>query len=344
MRKIALIALALSLFSILAFSLSLPFTYDIRPGEGVTLQKKLSDYLEVLRDTPGDTPVFVMDSGKEGANVLILGGTHANEISGIMAAIFFIEVAKIETGKLFVIPFANGSAITWRDDVNPEIPGWFEFESATGKRILPYGSRRTNPLHQTEPDPEYFYLANGVPLEGSEARNLNRVHPGDPKGTLTQKISAGITQLIFDENIDMVHDFHESGTKSRLAYMIVCNPKNIDMGAFAIIDMQMQGVDLKLEESSDEFLGLSHKEFGDKTPALAFLSETPNPGQDTDRVDVPDAVNDPEYPLFHRVSLQILIFETLCAYLPDYTGKSIVISNIPSYEVLKTQALYQYYR
>lgn len=325
-------------------SVYLPFTYDIRPGEGVTEQRRLSDYLDTLKYTPGDTPVFVLDSGKEGANVLVLGGTHANEISGIMAAILFIERASIEEGRLFVIPFTNGSASTWRDDKNAVIPPWFEFTTPSGLRRLPYGSRMTNPEHEIEPDPEQFFLSNGIALDGSEARNLNRAHPGDPHGTLTQRISAAIVSLIFEEEIDMVHDFHESGTKSRLAYMIVCNPKNLDMGAFAIIDLQMQGIDLKLEESSEEFLGLSHKEFGDKTPALAFLSETPNPGQDSDLTKTPDVVNDPVYPLYHRVSLQVAILRTLCQYLPDFTGKTLEITNIPPFEVLHSEQLYQYYR
>jgi len=346
MRKHFLICLCVLLaFSFSAFATAyLPFTYDIRSGVGVTEQRRLSDYLDALRYTPGDTPVFVLDSGKAGANVLVLGGTHANEISGIMAAILLIERASVETGRLFVIPFTNGSAITWRDNKNAVIPPWFEFTTPSGVRRLPYGSRLTNPEHEILPDPERFYLENGIPLDGSEARNLNRVHPGLPDGTLTQRISAAITSLIFEEEIDLVDDFHESGTKSRLAYMLVCNPKNLDLGAFAIIDLQMQGIDLKLEESSAEFLGLSHREFGDKTPAFAFLFETPNPGQDSDLKQPPDVVNDLIYPLYHRVSLQVAVLQTLCQYLPDFTGKTIEIVNIPPFEVLNSERLYDYYQ
>lgn len=345
---------------ILCFSFSSPFTLDIRPGSFVTRQQKLSDFLFALRDTPADTPVFILDSGKAGANVLLLGGSHGNEISGIMAAILFIERAKVVTGKLVVIPFANASAVTSRLEVlvqnntlatAAEIPVWFEFETPSGKRTLPYGSRLTQPQHQL-PDADSFFLGNGIALAGEEARNLNRVHPGNPQGTLTQKISAAIVNIIFQENIDMVHDFHESGTKSSLAYTLVCNPKNVEMGAYTVLELQSQGLQLNLEQSSEEFLGLSHREFGDRTAALAFLSETPNPGQDTDTLSVPDVVTDAKYPLYHRVAVQVTIVLTLLRLMKDFTTKEIIvelatvsaIEEIPSFEMLNSKKLYEYYR
>ena len=49
-------------------------------GPGVTEIKMLSDYFPKLKDTPGDTEVYVMKGEKEGASALILGGTHANEM------------------------------------------------------------------------------------------------------------------------------------------------------------------------------------------------------------------------------------------------------------------------
>lgn len=48
-------------------------THDIRPGPGVTARVSLSDYEPTLAGTPGQTPIFVLDSGKPGATVLVVG-------------------------------------------------------------------------------------------------------------------------------------------------------------------------------------------------------------------------------------------------------------------------------
>jgi len=159
---------------------------------------------------------------------------------------------------------------------------------------------------------------------------LNRVHPGKPDGTLTEKISYGLFQLVKTEGIDMVLDMHEAGTKSRLSNTLVCNPKNIDMGAMAVLDMEALGINFKLEQSSDEFRGLSHKEFGDLTDALAFLSETPNPAQDRGKTD-PDTADNPEFRLDRRVAVQVYTFLTLCNYLEMFTNNLLFITMVGSF-------------
>jgi len=42
----------------------------------------LSEYLPALEGTYGDTTVYVMEGEKEGASMLVLGGTHPNEPTG----------------------------------------------------------------------------------------------------------------------------------------------------------------------------------------------------------------------------------------------------------------------
>lgn len=84
----------------------------IYPGPGVTAVEMLSDYNPGLKGTHGDTEVYVLDSGKPGAAVLVLGGTHPNEPSGVVAAVALIENCQPKTGVLYVIPRANHSAFT----------------------------------------------------------------------------------------------------------------------------------------------------------------------------------------------------------------------------------------
>ncbi len=75
----------------------------------------LSDYFPKLKDTPGDTEVYVMKGEKEGASALILGGTHANEMSSHMTAVLFIENAVPKEGTLYVVPRTNASGATHND-------------------------------------------------------------------------------------------------------------------------------------------------------------------------------------------------------------------------------------
>src|SRR5690625_383699 len=60
---------------------------DIYPGPGVTEIRRLSDYHPALADGPGDTDVYILDSGLPGATVLVLGGVHPDEFAGFMAAL-----------------------------------------------------------------------------------------------------------------------------------------------------------------------------------------------------------------------------------------------------------------
>ena len=81
-------------------------------GPGVSRIVPLSTWLESLRGTAGDTNVYVLDSGKPGGTMLVMGGVHANEPAGMLAAVLLVENARPAAGRLIVIPQANHSAAT----------------------------------------------------------------------------------------------------------------------------------------------------------------------------------------------------------------------------------------
>ncbi|NLB53260.1 MAG: hypothetical protein GX808_10065 [Syntrophomonadaceae bacterium] len=56
------------------------------------------------------TELYIIDSGKPGPVVMIVGGIHGNEIAGYRAASKFTN-AKIKKGKLLVLPQANKRAV-----------------------------------------------------------------------------------------------------------------------------------------------------------------------------------------------------------------------------------------
>ena len=99
--------------------------------------------------------------------------------------------------------------------------------------------------------------------------------------------------LLTAEQASVAFDFHEAAPESRLAWMVVANPKNLQTAAAALFDLEAMGLTMKLERSSETFRGLSHREWGDATKAQAFLFETPSPSMANDTKGV-DFVNDPK--------------------------------------------------
>jgi hypothetical protein len=292
-----------------------PVSHDVRPGYGVTETRWLSSYLPALAKTSGDTPIYVMQGEREGGTLLLLGGTHANEIAGVLAATLVVERGAVSQGTVFVIPHANNSAARYNDGTrHPGSPEWVELTTSSGEtRRFRYGSRLTAAEDQ-DPDPDVFVHPFGGELPGSEARNLNRNNPGKADGTLTEQISYALFQLAAQEGVDVVIDLHESSITSRLAYMMVCHQRALEIGAMVTLDLEMEGIALKQEASQEEFHGLSHREFGDHTNAYAFLVETPNPGQE-ESIEFPDVVNDPRAPLSSRVHTHV---RTVKAILDNY--------------------------
>src|SRR5262245_12859180 len=104
-------------------------------GPGVTNQSMLSAAEPDLAGSPGDTPVFELKGEKPGGTMMILGGTHPQEIGGVLAAILMIENARVTQGRLIVVPQANRSGFTHTDPMEaylhaftidtPASPRWF---------------------------------------------------------------------------------------------------------------------------------------------------------------------------------------------------------------------------
>ena len=274
-------------------------------GNGTAAVRRLSDYCTSLQNNPADTAVYVLDSGKSGANLLLVAGAHGNEIAGIRAAEFFAEHAQIERGRVFVIPRLNVSGVL-------------------------AGARLVQPEIQGEPDPDVYIPPEGRTLyAGMEQRNINRSYPGTEYAGVTQKIALAVMQLLVSENIDIAIDMHEAGLSSNMAWTIVANPKNVQIAALAVLDLEEEGIPMHLEASAPDMDGLSHKEWGDRTRAMSFLIETANPAQD-DAV-LPDELNDSRYSLDRRVAIQLETIRLLAARCNEVLPAAFVYSGIGEY-------------
>jgi hypothetical protein len=330
------------------------FEPDIRPGEGVTEARLLSDYFAPLKDTNLDTGVFILDSGLPGATALVFGGTHGNELAGTVAGLVLVESARVSKGRLIVIPYANGSAISVADTRNG-IARSHRIVTRSGERFLPYGDRRTDPADQGRDDPEHYLNPPGYRLEdGRESRNLNRTWPGAESGTPTEQLSHALMLLIRQEGVDFNLDMHEAGTPEwqssldddyrpgrnwRLAYTLVAHPRGLEMAAMALLEMEARtGISMKLEESNPTYRGLSHLEIGNASQSLSFLSESPNPGQDRGRENA-DVIADAKYPLAHRVGLHLGLVVALAEAFALEHEKPLVIEGLPLYDDLVDQGV-----
>ncbi|MBO8140947.1 MAG: succinylglutamate desuccinylase/aspartoacylase family protein [Firmicutes bacterium] len=332
-------AIALLLMTAIAALAQTPAFHDVRPGYGVTSIGWLSDYHPPLRGTPGDTRVYILDSGVEGGTVYVQGGTHGNEIAGVMAAIILVERAIPTTGRLIVVPHGNNANVDYLDGSRDDVQPTFSIPVDDGvERVFRYGSRRTNPAYEPLPDPELYITPSGGVHEGNEIRNLNRVHPGKPDGTLTEQIAYAIRQLLIEEEVDIAFDLHEAGVTSRLANTLVAHNRAMDVAVHAVIDLSMQGLNVTLEPSREEFRGLSHREWGDHTPALAFLTETANPGQ-APEIANPDVVNDPENPLRDRTGRQLAMITAVLNAAAQLGFPTVTLEGVPTHQDLLRDGL-----
>ena len=250
----------------------------IYPGPGVTEVRMLSDYNPALKGTHGDTEIYVLDSGNPGASILVLGGTHPNEPSGVVAAVTLIENCQPKTGVLYVIPRANHSAFTCTDP-QEGAPMFYTIATPGGDRTFRFGSRATNPVDQWPDSDVYVHRTSGQTLSGSETRNLNRAYPGSNTGTFTERVTYGITEFIKENDVKITVDLHEASPEYPTINAIVAHQDAMELSSWAAMDMQLEGMKISIEASPTNLHGLSHRELGDFTDTMATLMETANASQ-----------------------------------------------------------------
>ena len=81
----------------------------------------------------------------------------------------------------------------------------------------------------------------------------------------------------------MIIDHHEAPPEKPLVNAICVHQKGIDLTSEMALILEEQDIKMRVEISPIPLHGFSHRELGDYTPAIAFLSETPNPSQGSAR-------------------------------------------------------------
>jgi hypothetical protein len=327
----------------------------IIPGQGVTEIRWLSDYFPPLKGTLGDSRVFFLDSGQPGATVALLGGIHPDEHAGWFAALVYVERAIPREGRLIVIPQANNSAFT-HSFPQEATPQFIHLKDAEGGiRKFRGGARGTNSINFW-PDPEVFtHFFTGQKLAGEEVRNINRAFPGRPNGTFTEQMAYAITRIIIQENVNLVIDLHEGWPEYPFNMAIGVNQNTDDIGTAAVLDLNIMGVEMRMEMAPENFRGLTYRELPEVSGAKAALAETPNPGSgrlrgitsekliiegidvfyvraaQLGRLFVP--YDEDGWPLSRRVARHLATVQTLINVLSEfYPDTPVSMGNIPDYD------------
>ncbi len=283
-RKTIIIALGLLLgtFAGLSFHRSRHLREPVVLGPGVTAVKTLGDYFAGIKGTTNDANVYILEGGKPGGTILVLGGSHPEEPGGRLAAWILAENARLEQGRLMVINSANRSATTVTRP-SGAYPADFTIPTAWGGQKFRMGDRWSNPLDQW-PDPELFiHFPSRQQLAYMDIRNLNRAYPGRPDGTLTEKTCYAIIQMVKQEKIDIVIDLHEAELQYPVISTIVAHQKGQDLAAMASMVLSGEEFKIGVEYSPKALRGLSHREIGDYTDAISLLFESPEPFLDATR-------------------------------------------------------------
>ena len=328
-------------------------------GPGVTITRMLSAVEPSLAGGPGDTPVFELAGEKPGGTMMILGGTHPQEIGGVLAAVLMIENVRVMQGRLIVVPQANRSGFTYTDPMEAYLHA-FTIDTPAGPRWFRVGMRLTNPADQW-PDPDVFvHSPSGERMVGHETRNLNRNHPGRSPGWLTARVSHALTALA--KEASLVLDLHEAQPEYPVINMIVAHEHAFETAATATAAMQGRRIPISLSASPKNLHGLSHREFGDYTNAESVLTESPNPAMGRFRGRTGEELviegRDPNYvragrlkrlfvsfdergwPLKTRVARNLAaIGELLNAYNELHPEAPIEVDNIPEYKDVVARGL-----
>jgi hypothetical protein len=328
-------------------------------GPGVTGQRMLSAAEPSLAGSPGDTPVYELAGDKPGGAMMILGGTHPQEIAGMLAAVLVIENVRVKQGRLIVVPQANRSGFTHTDPMEAYLHS-YEIATPAGPRWFRVGMRLTNPTDQW-PDPDVFVHApSGERMVGHESRNLNRNHPGLPGGWLTARVSHALTGLAKDASL--VLDLHEAQPEYPVINMMVAHEHAFETAATAVAGLQGRRIPISLSASPKNLHGLSHREFGDYTTAEAVLTESANPamgrfrgrtseelvveGRDANYVRAARlkrlfvSFDEQGWPLKTRVARNLAAIEELInAYNELHPEAPIEVENIPAYKDVISRGL-----
>ncbi|NCC97394.1 MAG: succinylglutamate desuccinylase, partial [Synergistales bacterium] len=325
-------------------------------GPGVTEVKKLSDFSPVVAGTVNDCNVYILDSGVPGGTAFLIGGTHPEEPASNLSSQLFVENAVIKQGRLIVVNRANTSAsqITRNGEAYPR---FYSVQAPWGEKVWRMGDRCTNAL-DSWPDPEvYVHYPSGQNLAYMDIRNFNRTWPGRQDGLITERTNFAMMEMIRNEKVDIVLDYHEAELEYPVENTIVTHEKGQAVAAMTsmMLTSAVFPIPIGMEFSPTALHGLSHREIGDHSDAMSLLAEVAEPMLDRIRGITDEQllmsgkdrfvmkagehkllyapIDENGWPIDIRVGRHVTTFMTaLDVFNQIDPSKAVVISGVPSYQ------------
>lgn len=356
----------LAVMAFFAFLSSLCFvrertSYDtFVPSASYSYTVRLSDYDSSLLGTKMDAPVFVFDSGINGADVFIMGGTHPNESGGILSAIIIMENIELESGRVFVLPVANMSAYL---NTLPGYgyPEYYTLQTEWGEKSFKVGSRVASPLDQWPDPPFYVHYPSGQRLSYEEARNINRTFPGRRNGSPLERASNAIMTLLEKEGIDYAFDLHEASVTYPVNLDIVAPEISFDIAYLSALMLEEKGISLRVEATSSSNKGYTHSEWARVDGVHPFLIEVPTPfidrtpgamtgkmivsGKDEFLYKVAEyGYSGVDYPedgisISERVAIHVATIDKCLEIAGQFNPENAIEIKLPSYEEIKEKGV-----
>ena len=337
-------------------------------GPGVTEVKKLSDFSPVIAGTVNDCNVYILDSGVPGGTAFLIGGTHPEEPASNLSSQLFVENAVVKQGRLIVVNRANTSAsqITRNGEAYPR---FYSVQTPWGEKVWRMGDRCTNAL-DSWPDPEvYVHYPSGQNLAYMDIRNFNRTWPGRPDGLITERTNFAMMEMIRNEKVDIVLDYHEAELEYPVENTIVTHEKGQAVAAMTsmMLTSAVFPVPIGMEFSPTALHGLSHREIGDHSDAMSLLAEVAEPMLDRIRGVTDEEllmsgrdrfvmkagehkllyapIDESGWPIDIRVGRHVTTFMTaLDVFNQIDPSKAVVISGVPSYQEMVDNGIGAYFK
>ena len=243
-----------------------------------TIVKKLSDYEPTMAGTSNNSNIYIIDSGKPGGTVMVLGGTHPEEPAANISTALMLENAKLDKGRLILVNRSNRSA-SLATRSGEAYPSFDHVKTPWGEKTWRTGDRAANPL-DSWPDPEvYIHYPSRQMLAYMDIRNLNRAWPGRRDGLIAERTTNALMDVIKKENVGLVIDLHEAELEYPVINTIVTHEKGQDVAAMTSMTLTANefSVPLNMEFSPKALHGLSHREIGDYSNAASILFEVAEP-------------------------------------------------------------------
>lgn len=243
-----------------------------------TVVKTLSDYEPAMAGTSNNSNVYIIDSGKPGGTIMVLGGTHPEEPASNISTELLLENAKLDKGRLIIVNRSNRSA-SLATRSGEAYPSYDHVKTPWGQKTWRTGDRAANPL-DSWPDPEvYIHYPSKQMLAYMDIRNLNRTWPGRKNGLIAERTANALMNVIKKEKVDLVMDLHEAELEYPVINTIVAHEKGQDVAAMTSMGLTANEfkVPLNMEYSPKALHGLSHREIGDHSQAASILFEVAEP-------------------------------------------------------------------